>query len=115
MYNEKGLFTANWRFFPASFTQANNETGVALCNGVYASESAACSEDSVSCNNTKKKANLAKEVPGTSNKIMIMIITRILSWYQAENNTGKKGPMNVNGDKGIQKHQAKFEHLQIEF
>ena len=59
------------------FTQANNETGVALCNGVYASESAACSEDSASCNNTKKKADLAKEVPGTANKIMIMIITRI--------------------------------------
>ena len=47
-------------------TQANNETGIALCNGVYASESAACSEDSASCNNTKMKANLAKEVTGTS-------------------------------------------------
>ena len=57
------------------FTQANNETGVALCNGVYASESAACSEDSASCNNTKKKADLAKEVPGTSNKTMNMLIT----------------------------------------
>ena len=65
-------------FFAKFFiTQANNETGVALCNGVYASESAACSEDSTSCNNTKKKANLAKEVPGTSNKIMIVIITSI--------------------------------------
>ena len=42
--------------------QFSNETGVALCNGVYASESNTCDDDSTSCKNTKEKATLAKEV-----------------------------------------------------
>ena len=45
-------------------TQFNNETGVALCNGVYASESDSRNSNTVSCNNTKQKATLAKEVLG---------------------------------------------------
>ena len=44
--------------------QFNNETGVALCNGVYASESNSCNSTTTSCNDTKQKAILAKEVQG---------------------------------------------------
>ena len=44
--------------------QSSNETGVALCNGVYASESNTCDDNSTSCKNAKLKATLAKEVRG---------------------------------------------------